>query len=232
MGVIRADAQVIHDGSEERSVSVVRRWRIRLISDQLSHRAGTAPMADFVAAMDRELELWVAAQQDPDRRFARQASGPGLDLEVSGDLTLGLQHVVTVVIKPSDDSIARWHCTCGVSSRGSLNPERARMDADEHAVRESSLPSARPRWMDIAVAQDAADGSWAQAPIKVARRLRITARSDFSLVHVHRMGTGEDFELVIDGRLGLWVRVVGEEGALRKDRDGRGVTLVVLSDDA
>jgi hypothetical protein len=229
--VIRADAQVVHDGSAERSVSIVRRWRVRLISDQLSHRVGTAPMADFLAVLDRELELWVAAQQDPDRRFARQASGPGLDLEVSGDLTLGLQHVATVVVKPGDHSVARWHCTCGVTSRGSSNPERARMDADEHVGRESSLPSARPRWTDIAVAQDS-DGGWAQVPIKVARRLRITARSDFSLVHVHRMGTGEDFELVIDGRLGLWVRVVGEEGALRKDRDGRGVTLVVLSDDA
>lgn len=229
--VSAVDVQVVHEGSEERSVSVVRRWRLRLISDQLSHRAGTAPMADFLAAMDRDLELWVAAWQDPDRRFARQASSTGLDLEVSGDLTLGLQHAATVVVKPSDDSVARWHCACGVSSRVALNPERARMDADEHVTRESQSPLAGPRWTDVAVAQDSG-GSWAQVPIKVARRWRVTARSDFSLVRVHRAGSGEDFELVVDGRLALWVRSVGEEGALRRDRDGRGVTLVVLSDDA
>lgn len=226
-----SDVQLVHDGSGERTASIVRRWRVRLISDQLSHRAGSAPMADFVAALDRDLELWVAAWQDPDRRFARQASGPGLDLEVSGDLTLGLQHASTVVVKPSDDTVARWYCACGVSSRGSSNPERARMDADEHVARESRSPSAGPRWTDVAVAQGA-DGAWAQVTIKVARRFRVTARSDFSLVHVHRTGAGEDFELVLDGRLGLWARAVGEEGALRKDRDGRGVTLVVLSDDA
>lgn len=225
---MRSDVQVVHDGSAERSVSVVRRWRIRLISDQLNHRVGDAPMSDFLAILDRDLELWLAAWQDAERRFSRQASGPGLDLEVSGDLTLGLRHAATIVVKPSDESIARWRCECGVSSRGSSNPERAKMEADEHVDRESRSPLSVPRWTDVAV--DQVEGGWAQVTIKVARRFRVTARSDFSLVHVHRSGTGEDFELVVDGRLGLWVRVVGEEGALRRDRDGRGVTLVVLDD--
>ena len=56
-----ADAQIVFDGPAERQVSVARRWRIRLISDQLSHRVGTAPMTDFLAILARDLELWIAA---------------------------------------------------------------------------------------------------------------------------------------------------------------------------
>lgn len=213
------------------SVRVARRWRVRLISDQLDHRVGSAPMADFVLVLDRELELWVASWEDAERRYGRQASGPGLDLEVSGDLTLGQAHDVSVVVKPSDDTVARWQCTCGVSSRGTSTPERARIDGDEHAARKRRLAASRPRWTDVAVAQGT-DGAWRQVTLKVVRRFRVTARSDFSRVKVHRSGVGEDFELAVDAGLGLWARRVGADAALRRDESGRGVTLVVLSDDA
>ena len=45
------------------------------------------------------------------------------------------------------------------------------------------------------------------------------------------MGYGEEFELVIDGQLGLWTRRLGAEAALRRDEDARGVSLLVLDVD-
>ena len=70
-------------------------------------------------------------------------------------------------------------------------------------------------------------GRWARRPIAVARRCRVTIHAP-SVARVHQRGIGEDFELVVDAQLGLWVRRWGKHTALRRDEDGIGVSLLVL----
>jgi hypothetical protein len=72
---------------------------------------------------------------------------------------------------------------------------------------------------DVSVAQDPG-GGWLQREIRVAGRFHAVARGDFPV---------SDFELVVDGRLGLWTRGFGSDSALRRDEDTRGgVSLLIL----
>jgi len=83
---------------------------------------------------------------------------------------------------------------------------------------------------EIAVAQDDR-GVWGPRSVTVATRRELRVVSDRSTQVVHRRGRGENFELVIDARdLGAWVRRSGSEAQLRRDEDGRGVSVIVLED--
>lgn len=208
---------------DERDLAVAARWRIRLISDRAAPRIGGAPTSDFVAAIDRDTELWVRPFSDGGP-LARCAGGLGMDLEIVGDITLGLPHRTSVRTRPGDDAIARWSCSCGAGSRGDLPPDLAGEAADLHA---GSAPASGARRTDRAVTQGE-DGAWSQREIPVSRRFRACARSDFSRVPIHRTGYGEEFELAVDGTLGLWVRRLGADAALRRDESARGISLLVL----
>lgn len=209
---------------DERDARCAQRWRLRVISDREANRVGGAPVVDFSAVLDGDLELWVRSWSTPGEPYERSTSGDGADLEVVGDVTRGMVHDTTVRAKPSDETVARWYCSCGVGSRGGSSPERAEEAAELH--RTTALDRV-PGPTDVAVAQGP-DGRWGQREIRVARRFRVCARSDFSVVKVHRTGHGEEFELVVDGQLGLWVRRLGVDTALRKDESARGVSLLVL----
>ncbi len=217
------DRAAVWEGEErvERDVLVASRWRLRLVSDRAERRGGVPP-SDFAAVVDRDLEIWIRpfASSAPLERSAR---GTGADLEIVEDITLGLRHETSVQVKPSDDTLARWSCTCGAGSRGTAAPDLAQEAAQEHVL---LAPDRRTRPRDHAVAQ-LEDGTWARQEIGVARRFRICARSDFSAVKVHQLGYGEEFELVVDTRLGLWTRRLGHEAALRRDEGASGVSLLV-----
>lgn len=205
-------------------VRAAARWRVRVLSDRAVARAdGTAWSQDFGLMLDDQFRVWVRPFGQPSA-YARVAHAGGVALEIVQDITRGIVHQVAVRTKPSDETRARWQCTCGVGSRGEASPEAAQIAAEAH-VEAAVARGVAPR--DRAVCQDAA-GAWAQRDVAVVRRIRACVRSDLSVVRSHRTGYGEEFELVIDGRLGLWVRGLGAETALRKDEDGRGVALLVL----
>ncbi len=215
----------------EHEARVARRWRLRVLSDREAKRDGGSlkiprPSAvDFDAIILDDLDLMVRAFGFAGP-YEIGASGAGMSLDIVADVTLGLVHEVQVTIRPADETRARWSCLCGAGSRGDYPTERAQESADDH-VASSHDRGRRPR--DIVVDQSAA--GWAQREIAVARRFRVCVRSDSSIVKVHRMGYGEEFELVIDGQLGLWARKLGAEAALRRDEDARGVSLLVLDVD-
>jgi hypothetical protein len=214
-------------------VRASQRWRIRVVSDRAGALAspdasggvGVPRSEDFLAILDEEFRLWVRcpAVGDP---YAARAGGGGVSLEVVADVTAGVEHRVSVRRRPSDDLQARWSCTCGAGSRGTGTPELVAMAADEHASAARARDGAR-RPTDDVVAQGT-DGQWSKRSIAVVRRYRACVRSDRSAVKAHQRGRGEEFELVVDGRLGLWVRLFGSEAALRADQDARGVSLILL----
>lgn len=83
------------------------------------------------------------------------------------------------------------------------------------------------RVVETAVAQDD-DGVWRQREIFSVARFRVRVVSDRSRSRLHQQGVGEDFEIVVDKDLELWVRKFGTDTALRKDEDLLGVSLVVV----
>jgi len=211
----------------EREARTARRWRIRVLSDrEVKRESGKPPAVDFDAVILGDLELLVRAFGSGEP-YEAGAAGAGTSLDVVEDVTLGIAHAAQVTIRPSDETRARWSCACGAGSRGDYPAERAQEAADDH-VASSHDSGRRPR--DVVVDQGGING-WAQRGIAVARRFRVCARSDLSIVKVHRTGYGEEFELVIDGELGLWTRRLGSESALRRDEDARGVSLLVLDAD-
>lgn len=212
-----------HGERDERVVRSPLRRRVRVVSDRGEHRRfGSTPCADFDAALDADLGIWLRAPGDD--CYEQRASVGSADLQVVGDVTLGVEHQVQVVVRPSDPDQARWHCSCGVGARAPAPTDLAHAAADAHAA--GALDTCR-RPTDVAVTQGA-DGSWAQRQVLVARRHRVCARSDFSVVRSHWTGHGEDFEVVVDAQLRLWVRRFGIEAALRQDECARGVSLIVL----
>jgi hypothetical protein len=85
------------------------------------------------------------------------------------------------------------------------------------------------RLLETAVAQDP-DGVWRQREVTSVARFRVRVVSDRSRSPLHQRGRGEDFELVVDADLGVWVRRFGTDQTLRKDEDATGVSLVVVED--
>lgn len=83
------------------------------------------------------------------------------------------------------------------------------------------------RTLETAVAPDA-DGIWRQREIISVARFRVRVVSDRSRTRSHQHGNGEEFEVVIDTNLDLWVRKFGTDAALRKDEDVSGVSLIVV----
>lgn len=83
------------------------------------------------------------------------------------------------------------------------------------------------RTLETAVAQDA-DGIWRQREITTVARFRVRVLSDRSRGRSHQLGQGEDFEVLLDRDLELWVRKFGTDQVLRKDEDLNGVSLLVL----
>jgi hypothetical protein len=201
------------------------RWRLRILSDQMDHGVGRAPVAQFYAVIDSSIEVWLRPFGS-DVPLEKSASGPGIDAEIVEDITLGVTHDVTTRARPADDGAVRWSCSCGTRSRGPAPPDEAAQAADDH--RRDGM-ARRPGRFDLVVRQRA-DGQWEQARVPIARRFRLRVRSDFSPVRVHRLGLGEEFEIAVDGELGLWGRLLGMDTALRRDESGRGVTLMIFED--
>jgi hypothetical protein len=85
------------------------------------------------------------------------------------------------------------------------------------------------RMIEWAVMQDP-DGVWRRHEVVSVARFRLRAVSDRSRAKTHQRGAGVDFELVVDGNLGVWLRSFGHEGSLRRDVDHDGVSLVVVED--
>jgi hypothetical protein len=83
------------------------------------------------------------------------------------------------------------------------------------------------RTLETAVAPDA-DGVWRQREITSVARFRVRVVSDRSRTRPHQHGSGEEFEVVVDTNLDLWVRKFGTDAALRKDEDVAGVSFVVV----
>lgn len=83
------------------------------------------------------------------------------------------------------------------------------------------------RTLETAVAPDA-DGVWRQREITSVARFRVRVVSDRSRARTHQHGNGEEFEVVVDTNLDLWVRKFGTDAALRKDEDAAGVSLMVV----
>lgn len=211
----------------EQEVQAAARWRLRAISNRSSARPLQTDFDAILARSDQDLILRIRSFGTGSGPYATEARAGGTSLAVLANITLGVKHEAKVRIKPSDDSIARWSCTCGTSSRGPASPEAAREAAEAHVL---FAPDAQARPRDRAVAQGP-DGRWAQADVAVAQRFRTCVRSEVSASRSHLAGVGEDFEIAVDGRLGLWVRKLGSEAALRKDDDGRGVSLLAFDRD-
>lgn len=210
----------------ESSARVAGRWRLRVLSDRRSGRTYVANFDAAFAVANDGFGLWVRTFGSGEP-FAPEVEADGVSLQIVGNITGGLQHEVTVRRKPGDDTVARWSCSCGTTSRGDASPEIAREAADAHA---QLATDDRPRPRDRAVAQGP-DGRWSQAEVAVAQRFRVCVRSELSVARMHQKGIGEEFELAVDGRLELWTRRLGSESALRKDEDGKGVSLLTFAAD-
>jgi hypothetical protein len=209
----------------EASVRAAGRWRLRVLSDRLGRSPRAANYdAIFARRSDEEsFGLWVRPFGST-RPYGQTADGGGMSIQIVEDITSGLRHEVSVRVKPGDEATARWSCSCGTTSRHAASPELMREEAEAHAA--FATDTGR-RLRDRAVAQRE-DGVWSDVDVAVIQRHRACIRSEISPVAVHRKGIGEEFELVVDGRLGLWTRLLCSEAALRRDVDGRGVSLLTL----
>lgn len=206
-------------GGDPVEVAVAASWILRAITDRALRQYIRPRMTDFDAVLDDDLRLWVSPRGA--LALGRSACGVGADLDVLADVTRGVVHEVSVRVKPGDSESARWSCSCGAAQRGSaaLSPDRARSDGDAHA---SGAIDAGPRPVDQAVDQEGTS-SWSLREIRAVRRFHAVVCND--------SGVSSNYELVVDGRLGLWVRQLGAQAALRKDQDARGVSLLVLGSD-
>lgn len=202
------------------------RWPLRVLSDRFS-RSARASNFDAVfaagASSSDGFDLWVRPAGS-DRPYGAVADEGGASIQIVENVTLGLRHDVSVRVKPGDELTARWSCSCGTTSRRSASRELAREEADAHAA---FATDAGPRPRDRAVAPGAG-GTWSDLEVAVAQRYRVCVRSERSTVAAHTKGIGEEFEVVVDGRLGLWIRQLCNDAALRRDVDGRGVSLLAF----
>lgn len=73
-------------------------------------------------------------------------------------------------------------------------------------------------------------GAWGRRRISVAQRFRLRVVSDASQGKSHKFGHGEEFDILVDRRLGFWVRPFGGEGPYRRDEDAYGVAVVIDDD--
>jgi len=184
-------------------------------------------MDDFDAVLAGD-DLWILLRRfgsmDP---YARRVDSGHAEICVEEDVTAGIVHRAVARSRPSDPASARWVCSCGVKSKGTVPTEDAVAQAAQH---ERESPDARSRPRDVVV-DKGRDGSWAQREALIYRRFRAVVRARRSDARIHRSGVGEDFELAVDSSLHLWVRRLGNESALRRDQDGRGASIVVFEAD-
>ncbi len=242
MPVQWTDELVSPDDGDPAMVRAAQRWRIRVVSDRSVVSIAPAPSSsaapsspasrseDFLAILDQEFRLWL--RHPGEDSYRAHARGGGVAVQIVADVTRGVEHRTSVRRKPSDELRARWSCACGVSGRGDAAPDVATAAAEAHVLaararEEAAASMSGGRSRDAAVAQDDR-GQWSRRDVVAVRRFRTCVRSDRSGVRAHQRGHGEEFELVVDGRLGLWTRVLGSEAALRTDQDARGVSLILL----
>lgn len=218
----------------QRLVRIAKGWRFRVASDRLDGKldgkdapASSSRSEDFSIVLDRDFQIWTRRFLSVDD-FGKAAEGNGVSVQLAGDITRGIHHEVRVRVKPGEETVARWSCTCGLSSRGDLSPDSAREEADAHVADTSVKPAPGPV-SDFAIVS-ALDGSWQRGSIFVLHKERVCIRSDLSIVRSHQAGYGEEFEFVVDTTLRLWFRQFGVGSALRRDEDGRGVSVFLLGD--
>lgn len=212
------------------SVRVAKTWRFRVASDRLDGKdalGASSRSQDFSLVLDRDFQVWTRRFPSVDD-FGKSVDGNGISVQLAGDITRGIRHEARVRVKPGDDTLGRWSCTCGVSSRGDLSPDSAREEADAH-VADASTEIGRGPVGDFAISSTQ-DGSWQRGSIFVIHKERVCIRSDLSIVRSHQAGYGEEFEFVVDTTLRLWFRPFGAGSALRRDEDGRGVSVFLLED--
>jgi hypothetical protein len=224
------------DGGPE-LVRASKRWRIRVVSDRYASRLlpdGSAERVasrseDFLVILDEEFGLWIRHPEEDS--FRAHARGGGVAFEMVANVTKGIEHLISIRRKPSDDLRARWSCSCGAHGRGDAAPDITAAAAEAHAsvAKEHDEATVARGGMsrEVVVAQDE-DGQWSRRSVTIVRRFRVCVRSDRSVVKAHQRGHGEEFELAVDGQLGLWSRCLGSDAALRTDQDARGVSLILL----
>jgi hypothetical protein len=85
-------------------------------------------------------------------------------------------------------------------------------------------------WVNELVVAQTPDGTWARREVKVAQRFRIRVISDRAGVksNSHQFGHGEEFELLVDTHLDVWVRPFGSAAPFAKDFDAHGVSMLVV----
>lgn len=83
-----------------------------------------------------------------------------------------------------------------------------------------------PLRIERARAQDSA-GEWIERDIKIAQRFRVRIVSDRTLARSHQFGHGEEFEIVVDTDLDIWVRRLGSREPFRKEDHAFGVALYI-----
>ncbi len=85
-------------------------------------------------------------------------------------------------------------------------------------------------WANELVIAQTVDGTWARREVKVAQRFRIRVISDRAGVksNSHQFGHGEEFDLLVDTHLDVWVRPFGSAAPFSKDQDAHGVSMLVV----
>lgn len=114
-----------------REIQVVARFRVRVVSDRSRarpHQHGHGE--DFEVAVDMGLDLWVR-RFGSDSAFRKDEDGAGSALVVVDNVTLGIPHELSYPTRPSSP-LVRWACSCGTGSRGWLEAEVARRQAEAH----------------------------------------------------------------------------------------------------
>lgn len=117
-------------------IEIMARHRLRVVSDRSRgrmHQSGTGE--DFEFAVDTQLRVWVRKFAS-DTPFRRDEDSAGVSMMVLEDVTYGIQHVVTLVSRPSDTRV-QWVCTCNAGRRSWVEREVAERESAKH-VEEST----------------------------------------------------------------------------------------------
>ncbi len=142
------------DGLRRVGIRMPRRCVLRVVSDREFYRnlripermyGLSAPERTFELGVDADLRVFVRVAGSDDA-FSLFADAEGVSVAVDENVTLGILHEVRVTVIPSSEgALARWKCTCDAGSRGPMETDVARMEADLHVVAARDSEAARVR---------------------------------------------------------------------------------------
>lgn len=135
-------------------VRMPRRCGLRVVSDREFYRNLRIPERMFgLSAPERRFELGVAAdlrvfvrRLGSDQTMSLFSDSDGVSVSIEENVTLGIAHEVKVTVLPSSEgALARWKCSCDAGSRGPMEADVARMEADLHVTTAREAAEARVR---------------------------------------------------------------------------------------